>query len=53
LGSARTRWGAYSAPPDRLAGLAGREEGMGVGKQGRGGRGGKGGEKGKGRIPSV
>jgi len=31
-GSARTRWGAYSAPPDPLAGF--RREG-GVGERGR------------------
>ena len=38
----RPRWGAYSAPPDRLAGFKGAKGGEGKGEEGRGRRGGEG-----------
>jgi len=48
--AARTRWGAYSAPPDLLAGYKGRGmrregKGKGKGRRDREGRKGRGGDK--------
>jgi len=48
-GSARTHWGAYSAPPDPLTGLRG--SGEGKGREGQGGI--ERGEEGKGRTPQC